>query len=569
MTGKTIRCAVYTRKSTEEGLDKEFNSLDAQREACESYIRSQMHEGWRLLPTLYDDGGYSGGNMERPALKALMADIKAGKIDVVVVYKVDRLSRSLHDFAQMVNVFDAQQVSFVSITQQFNTTTSMGRLTLNILLSFAQFEREVIGERVRDKIAASKRKGMWMGGNPPLGYAVDQRKLVIIPEEAALVRDIFKRYMMLKSCYHLSMQLNAEGHHNKLWTSQGGKERGGQSFTYQALYKILNNPIYIGQIRHKDKTYDGQHEAILPLELWEQVQTMLKGGREVKKERTYKRHRTMLAGKCFSPAGEVYTPTYTTKRGKVHYRYYLLKATGHRIKGLALETLVCDVLRTLAPVAEHWQECWKSNQALVSEQAQHWWESLWKGWPQLHGDTQIGIMQQVLDRVVITHDTVKLRLSYEGIQQVITNLPERSMEGDAPLPEAGFLPWIEVGGQHLDITVAASFKTYGRTQLAVDAQGKPVQACSKTHINPTLVNALVKSYRWDRMLQQEQITLTELAKQEGIGRTYIARIVNLMFLAPDIITAILTGTQPPNLQLQDLVEEIPIEWELQRAKFLG
>jgi DNA invertase Pin-like site-specific DNA recombinase len=246
-----LRCAIYTRKSSEEGLEQEFNSLDAQREACGAYVRSQKHEGWQALPTLYDDPGYSGGNMERPALKRMLADIAAKRIDVVVAYKVDRLTRSLADFAKIVEVFDASSVSFVSITQAFNTTISMGRLTLNLLLSFAQFEREVTGERIRDKIAASKKKGLWMGGQPALGYDVRDRKLVVNEEEAETVRLLFRRYLDLGSVRELKAALDADGLVSKRRTAANGEAYGGQSFSRGALYQMLQNRVYRGEIVHR------------------------------------------------------------------------------------------------------------------------------------------------------------------------------------------------------------------------------------------------------------------------------------------------------------------------------
>src|SRR5689334_16248753 len=269
------RCAIYTRKSSEEGLEQGFNSLHAQREACESFIKSQTGEGWRLIQTTYDDGGLSGGNMERPALKHLLADIVSGLFDVVVVYKVDRLTRSLADFAKMVEVFDARGVSFVAVTQQFNTTTSMGRLTLNVLLSFAQFEREVTGERIRDKIAASKRKGIWMGGLVPLGYEVRERQLIINEAEATTVRHIFTRYCEFGSVRLLKEELDRNGVRSKLRVSKDGVESGGQAFSRGALYTLLRNPIYVGEIRHKGVCHPGQHAPIVNRAIWDKVAKLL------------------------------------------------------------------------------------------------------------------------------------------------------------------------------------------------------------------------------------------------------------------------------------------------------
>jgi len=260
MSNETKRCAIYTRKSHEEGLEQEFNSLDAQRQSGEDYIKSQKHEGWRAITKSYDDGGYSGGNTKRPALKQLMLDIERGEIDVVVVYKVDRLSRSLSDFAQLMKVFDDRGISFVSVTQQFNTTTSMGRLTLNMLLSFAQFEREVTGERIRDKIAATKKQGLWAGGMSPLGYSLEKNRLTVIPEEAELVRMIYDGYLEHGSLVRLAEELNANGRTTKYWQSHNGKWHGGKVITTGYLNKALTNPVYVGIIKHKDNLWPGLHE---------------------------------------------------------------------------------------------------------------------------------------------------------------------------------------------------------------------------------------------------------------------------------------------------------------------
>jgi site-specific DNA recombinase len=272
---KRLRCAVYTRKSTEEGLDQSFNSLDAQREACAAYVLSQQHEGWILLPDLYDDGGYSGGNIDRPGLTQLLCDVRAGKVDIVVVYKIDRLTRSLADFAKIVEVLDAASTSFVSVTQAFNTTSSMGRLTLNVLLSFAQFEREVGAERVRDKIAASKARGMWMGGPVPHGYEVKHRKLVAVPEEAAIVREIMQRYLACDSVRSLVVDLARDGIVSKRTTLKSGAVRGGTPYRRGALFWLLANPVYIGKTRHRDKLYEGEHDAIVEQALFDAVQAKL------------------------------------------------------------------------------------------------------------------------------------------------------------------------------------------------------------------------------------------------------------------------------------------------------
>jgi DNA invertase Pin-like site-specific DNA recombinase len=316
------RCAVYTRKSPEDGLEQEFNSLDAQREACEAYILSQKHEGWSLVPNRYDNGGFSGGSMERPGLRALLADVGAGLVDVIVVYKVDRPTRSLADFAKIVERLDAKGASFVSVTQAFNTTTSMGRLTLNVLLSLAQFEREISGERIRDKIVASKRKGLWMGGPVPLGYEVIERKLVPVPDEAERVRTIMRCYIEVGSVPVPLEQLKAEGIHTKVQVLASTGHRGGIPFGRGSLFHLLKNPIYRGKIVRKGQVYDGEHEAIVDGDLWEQVQMHLQERAPSRKRPTNEPQRALLQGLMFDPEGRPMVPTYGSN-GTSRYTYYV------------------------------------------------------------------------------------------------------------------------------------------------------------------------------------------------------------------------------------------------------
>ena len=322
---RRMRCAIYTRKSSEEGLEQAFNSLHAQREACEAYVKSQQHEGWSVLPALYDDGGFSGGSMERPALKRLLDDVRGGKVDVVVVYKIDRLTRSLFDFAKIVEIYDAASVSFVSVTQSFNTTTSMGRLTLNVLLSFAQFEREVTGERIRDKIAASKRKGMFMGGNVPLGYDLSDHSLVINDEEAATVRTIFDLYLRLGTVRQVRAEFDRLGFRSKRRCAKAehglGNPTGGQPFGVGHLHYILKNPIYIGSVRHKGSVHPGRHEAIIPTDVWDAVQARL-AGQAVERKGWISNSSSILVGRVFDVAGNPLTPTHSVK-GCRRYRYYV------------------------------------------------------------------------------------------------------------------------------------------------------------------------------------------------------------------------------------------------------
>src|SRR6266853_3230093 len=343
------RCAIYTRKSSEEGLEQEFNSLQAQSEACEAYIRSQRHEGWGLARTRYDDGGFSGGNIERPALQHLLADIQGGRIDIIVVYKVDRLTRSLADFARLVEIFDAQGASFVSVTQQFNTTSSMGRLTLNVLLSFAQFEREVTGERIRDKIAASKKKGMWMGGLPPLGYQARDRGLVVVDSEAETVRYIFRRYAELGSIRLLQEELDAQGLKSKCRTSPSGRLWGGKPFARGALYLMLQNRIYRGEIVHKERSYPGEHTPIIDQQLWDAVQARLAGHVAQRNAGGRIAQPSLLAGMLFDGDGKRMTPSHAIKKG-TRYRYYISRplitkdqangSAGLRIPAGTIEQLV-------------------------------------------------------------------------------------------------------------------------------------------------------------------------------------------------------------------------------------
>src|SRR5213596_1450933 len=319
------RCAIYTRKSSEEGLEQEFNSLEAQREACEAYIRSQCHEGWLLARNRYDDGGFSGGNLERPAAQRLLTDIRAGRIDIVVVYKVDRLTRSLADFARLVELFDAQGVSFVSVTQQFNTTSSMGRLTLNVLLSFAQFEREVTGERIRDKIAASKQKGMWMGGIVPLGYDASERSLAVNPAEAETVRCIFALYRELGGVRRVKEEADRLGLRTKRSTTASGTERGGRPFSRGHIYHLLSNPIYIGEIAHKGQLYPGQHPALIDAETWTAVRDQLVTNATNHRRKADAAEPSLLAGLLTDARGERFTLSHAVKKGR-RYRYYVSTA---------------------------------------------------------------------------------------------------------------------------------------------------------------------------------------------------------------------------------------------------
>jgi len=418
------RCAIYTRKSSEEGLDMEFNSLDAQREACESYVASQKAEGWLLVPDHYDDGGFSGGSLERPALKRLLADIEGGRIDVVVVYKIDRLSRSLMDFAKLVEVFDRGNVTFVSVTQSFNTTTSMGRLTLNILLSFAQFEREVIGERIRDKFAASRKRGMWMGGWAPLGYDVKERKLVVNEAEAAVVRRIFERFAKCGSAITIVRELAAERFVNKY----------GKRVDKGMLYKLLNNRVYVGDAVHKGTAYPGEHEAIVTKALWDRVHAILAESPRTRAGKTRAQTPALLKGLIFGPSGRAMSPTHTRKGGRL-YRYYVSQSVIKdgaddcpisRVPAADIERAVIDQLRVLLRSPEiivaTWRAAHDEDAEITEAEVREAIERLDPLWDELFPAEQARIVQLLVERVDVGVDSVDIRLHTEGLTSLVTEL---------------------------------------------------------------------------------------------------------------------------------------------------
>jgi site-specific DNA recombinase len=436
-----IRCAIYTRKSSEEGLDMEFNSLDAQRESCEAYIASQKQEGWLLVPDHYDDGGISGGTMERPALQRLLRDVEGGRIDVVVVYKVDRLSRSLADFSRIIDAFEKHDVSFVSITQQFNTTSSMGRLTLNILLSFAQFEREVIGERIRDKFAASRKKGMWMGGTPPLGYDVNDRKLVINETEAARVRHIFERFLRLGSATTLVAELKEDGHRTKAWVTQKGRVREGRPIDKGFLYKLLHNRVYLGEAVHKGESFPGEHDAIIDRTLWDKVHSILAENSTSRANKTRTAMPMPLKGliRC-GHCDSAMTPSHTRRKGR-QYRYYLcLKASknGHRtcpvrsIGAGEAEAAVVGNLRALVRSPELVVRTWRSVNAEGAEiperDVREALGRLDDVWDELFPAEQARLIHLMVEKVVLEPDGLDIRIRGDGLDAVIEEL--RAIEQD-------------------------------------------------------------------------------------------------------------------------------------------
>jgi site-specific DNA recombinase len=516
------RCAVYTRTSTEEGLSQDFNSLHAQAEACAAYIRSQAGEGWQALKTTYEDGGYSGGSMDRPALAALMADIAAKRVDVIVVYKVDRLTRSLADFAKMVEIMDAAQVSFVSVTQAFNTTTSMGRLTLNVLLSFAQFEREVTGERIRDKFAASKAKGMWMGGVPPLGYDVKNRALIINPTEAEMVRFIFRRFLDTGSVHALKADLDHKQLKSKSWTTARGAQRGGFPFSRGALYDLLGNVTYRGQVAHKDKVFSGLHDRIVDDALWDQVQALRNGNAK-------QPHRlasgAKLIGKLYDDCGNAMAPT-STHKGGTRYRYYVSTAlTCGRADGAGSvrrvplagieDAIVAEIVPLLAPT-------WRADHPIVERAL------------------------AALEKAIVSTRELTLELRPDAIDRNTSSEADRSDE-------------------RVLLSRPISFAK-PRNSTTLIPSGGAREVCK---VDRALTRALARAHAWTKLLEAGTIrSVAALAKQEKLCPIYTRSILPLAFLAPDLTAQILEGRQPRTLTLTALLAEpLPLDWVSQRARF--
>ncbi len=430
---RRLRCAVYTRKSSEEGLDMAFNSLDAQREACHAFIASQKPEGWIPVRDDYDDGGFSGGNLERPALRRLMADIEDGLVDVVVVYKIDRLSRSLMDFSKLVDVFDKHGVTFVSVTQSFNTTTSMGRLTLNILLSFAQFEREVIGERVRDKVAASRKKGMWMGGWVPFGYRVEDRRLFIEEAEAQIVRFIFERFLKLGSATLLAKELQ----------DQDVRTRSGKPIDKGWLYKLFANRIYVGEAVHKGTAYPGEHEAIISRELWDKVHAIMAEGPRSRACKTRAQTPALLKGLLFAPNGMAMTPSHTRRRGKL-YRYYVTMSVLklgpdtcpiRRIAAGEIEGAVIDqlrvVLRSPEIIAKTGAAARQQDSTVTDDEVRRALQQFDSLWDELFPAEQARIIQLLVERVDLSTEGATIRIRSEGLSGLAKELPIISSQREA------------------------------------------------------------------------------------------------------------------------------------------
>ena len=562
---KAIRCAIYTRKSSEEGLEQDFNSLDAQHAACAAYVASQASEGWVLIRNRYDDGGISGGTLKRPGLKALLSDIEAGLIDNVVVYKVDRLTRSLLDFAKLVEAFDKAGVSFVSVTQSFNTTTSMGRLTLNMLLSFAQFEREVTAERIRDKIAASKQRGMWMGGTAPIGYRPDGRSLAIVEEDAAIVRHIFQRYLALGTVRALHDELIQQGIRQPRRTTSAGRTFGGTSFGRAQLYNLLKNPLYIGKIRHGSKTYPGNHPAIVDKEIWDRVQAQLADNSQGPQQGPTAKDPSLLAGKVVDQDGQPLVATHACK-GNVRYRYYVSRHLQHgaplttegtngsstRIPAKELEQLVVRAIVTELkdPIALALRlgvstDGPRQVAALVMNA-----ETMVANLDGKRGLPVQTLLGRIVKRVTVQHDAVNLILDPAAFCDVL------GLEASASAPDA------------FRIMIPAQIR---RTGFAVRFVLEAGQHAATGPVDHKLVAAIVKGQAWWKRLQADpSMTITDLAKTEGLAPNYVDRILRLAFLSPTIMTAVLDGTAPTDLTLERLrdVKCIAPSWSEQH-RLLG
>ncbi len=566
------RCAVYTRKSSEEGLEQAFNSLHAQREACEAYVASQAGEGWHLMKARYDDGGVSGGTLERPALQRLLADIEARKVDTVVVYKVDRLTRSLADFAKMVDVFDRAGASFVSVTQQFNTTTSMGRLTLNMLLSFAQFEREVTGERIRDKIAASKKKGMWMGGNPPLGYDVKDRKLVVNKEEAELVRAIFRRYAELQCVARLKQELDAQGARSKFRVSETGRRIGGKSFSRGALYRLLQNRTYLGLAVHKENAYSGEHKAIIDQELWDRVQQTIAGNRQDRTNGTRANEPSLLAGLLFDDRGNRLSPSHAVKNDK-RYRYYVSQAllqnrkneagpvtriAAQEIEDLAgarIRAFLRDPATVMDELAESDADLQTQHRLLAAAEKQA------KAWPRLAPSDRRALVRAAVERVMVGENEVEIVLSRRRLRRALLGKesPAEAVEIDADETSR------DCEADRVTIRIEARLKRCSGEMRLVIPAGATTDLAPRP--DAALIKALTRAYAWkERLISGEAKSIRALARELGVTNRYIRKLLPLAFLAPDIVEAILEGRQPRDLFLETLVyTSIPMAWDEQRT----
>lgn len=558
MADRPRRCAIYTRKSSDEGLDQAYNSLDAQRDACAAYVTSQKHEGWIPLDTRYDDGGFSGGSLERPALRALLADIASGTIDIIVVYKIDRLTRSLADFAKLTETLDKHGVSFVAVTQQFNTSTSMGRLTLNVLLSFAQFEREVAGERIRDKIAASKRRGMWMGGRPPIGYDVKDRKLVVNEPEAETVRCIYRRYLELKSLNRLQADLEQTGIRSKAHIGTDGRQFGGCVIGRGALSYILTGQVYRGLVSFKGELHPGEHPRIVPEDLFQEVQATLKAQGPGEAARSKRPSTSLLKGLVFDEAGIPLQVSHTNKKGR-KYRYYVSATKmrgptqagdGFRIPASDLEKIVVQFL------ARHLRDQLWLDRTHKGQFDPSKFQRLTAAADDLASTIEqqlaqnTGLIPTIIDGIVVAKKTIAIKVQPARlIPLLLGQESEASIEHSEP---------------PIEIKVFGRFIRCGKEVRLVIGQDDAKDA----KIDSRLVRELVQARQWfDDLANRRVASIADLAKISGVSAPYISKKISLAFLAPDITEMIVTGTQPMRLtpELLKRACPLPVSWEEQRA----
>jgi DNA invertase Pin-like site-specific DNA recombinase len=560
MSKSEVRCAVYTRKSSEEGLEQSFNSLEAQREACIAYIQSQKHEGWIEVKEGYDDGGFSGGNMERPALGRLLSDVRAGKIGIIVVYKVDRLTRSLSDFAKIIDVFDSHQVSFVSVTQQFSTTTSMGRLTLNVLLSFAQFERELTGERIRDKVAASKKKGMWMGGLVPLGYDAVDRRLIVNDSESKTVREVFRQYMRLGSVMAVKEYLEKNGIRSKVRTSLEGRTYGGAIYSRGALYQILNNRMYIGKIVHRGEVYAGQHDPIIAQKLWNQVAACLKANNRAKRSSRISATSSMLTGLLRDADGIRFTPTHAVKKGK-RYRYYTSQAviqnSGDRPRiarypAMEIEALVTTQIHQLLRSFDMYVT--GNKKTPQAELALRRAKDMAVRWPEQATTEQREFIRAVVKTVTLGQRSLWIEVDKVKMVGMLTgNCPDEFRGSNSRKPDV--------------INLTADFQPVRRgVELKIHT---PVDRSNTSGPVPSLVKTVARARTWyEQLISGEASSVEELARRAGFKCRYVRKILQCAVLSPDISEAILSGRQAVHLTVKNLQSVLPLDWQQQARDLL-
>ncbi|OYW86597.1 MAG: hypothetical protein B7Z22_06405 [Hyphomonas sp. 32-62-5] len=538
-TKRTIRCAIYTRKSSEEGLEQEFNSLDAQHEACSAYIVSQKSEGWRRTPVRYDDGGISGGTLERPALRRLLADIEAGRVDLVVVYKIDRLTRSLMDFSKLVERFDKSNCSFVSVTQAFNTSTSMGRLTLNVLLSFAQFEREVTAERIRDKIAASKKKGMWMGGIPPIGYTAKDKELIADPDGAKVVNTIFATYLEVGCLNRLKREIDKLGYETR--PSRPGSV--ARPYSRGHLYNMLCNPIYVGEIRHKDQRFPGRHDGIVDRALWDRVQILLGGNSQtVRGKGRQAGERSPLTGRLFDETGDRLTPSYT-KKNERRIRYFVSNRlvdrsstrtpdpSGWRLPATQLEEAVAAAISGALKNAKPADSADVGTIKRVTQTLAHMTET---------GKGRLPDLLDLVSRVRVTPGMLEIELHRDKLASMF-----------------------EASAKELPAALVSISTPFQRRRRGIET--KLVYDHEPPKVDAVLLRRVARGYAWWEEIRTGRATSKEIVKREKLSRRFVAIHLDLAFLAPDLVISIVEGQQPPSLSAQLLRSmQIPLEWNNQR-----